>query len=87
LREVLSAALGERGTVRKERALYLLGQTRVHLDEVQGLGPYVELEVVLEPGQSPEDGTRVARRLMKDLGISEDRLVRTAYIDLLEQHA
>jgi predicted adenylyl cyclase CyaB len=85
LRELLSAALGERGTVRKERTLYLLGQTRVHLDEVEGLGSYVELEVVLEPDQSPEEGARVARRLMKDLEISEDRLVRAAYIDLLEE--
>ena len=49
---VLGAALGTAGVVRKRRTLYLVGQTRVHLDEVDGIGPYLELEVVLEPDQS-----------------------------------
>ena len=42
---VLTQALGVLGMVRKERLLYLVGQTRVHLDSVEGLGDFVELEV------------------------------------------
>ncbi|KAF8362576.1 hypothetical protein PRIPAC_89499, partial [Pristionchus pacificus] len=37
---------GVRGEVRKTRTLFLVGQTRVHCDRVEGLGEYVELEVV-----------------------------------------
>ncbi len=45
----LKAAFGAVGMVRKRRTLYLVGQTRIHLDEVDGLGDWLELEVVLEP--------------------------------------
>ena len=33
------------GIVKKHRMLYMVGQTRVHIDEVEGLGHYLELEV------------------------------------------
>src|SRR5437867_1714714 len=48
LRDVLMAALGEAGVVEKRRRLYLLEHTRIHLDEVRGLGDFVELETVLD---------------------------------------
>ncbi|KAK6292257.1 hypothetical protein J4Q44_G00368410 [Coregonus suidteri] len=44
LRTVLADSLGVKGEVRKERRLFLVGQTRVHLDTVEGLGHYMELE-------------------------------------------
>ncbi len=80
----LSAALGVRGVVRKTRALYLIGPTRVHLDRVEGLGQFVELEVVLEPEQDTAHGVDIARNLMEKLGIPRAGLVQRAYIDLLE---
>jgi predicted adenylyl cyclase CyaB len=87
LTETLGAALGVRGVVRKQRTLYLVGQTRVHLDAVEGLGAYVELEVVLEPGQKAEEGVQVAQELMQALCLPLDGLVSGAYIDLLEARA
>jgi adenylate cyclase class IV len=81
---VLAAALGVRGEVRKRRELVLVGQTRVHLDVVEGLGTFVELEVVLEAGQSDADGEAVARALLRELGLGEADLLPVAYIDLLE---
>ncbi|XP_063253248.1 uncharacterized protein LOC134550462 isoform X2 [Prinia subflava] len=70
-------------TVRKERLLLLLGQTRLHLDRVQGLGDFLELEVVLRPEQSVQDGQRVAQELLRALGVPEQDLVCGAYLDLL----
>jgi len=83
LHTVLAAALGVRGRVRKRRWLYLVGQTRVHLDEVEGLGRFVELEYVLRPGEAREDGFRVVADLQAQLGIEEQDLLDTAYLDLL----
>ena len=85
LRGVLAAALDIRGVVRKRRTVYLVGQTRVHLDQVEGLGEFVELEVVLQPEQDLAEGEVVARELMAKLGISASQLIDGAYIDLLRE--
>ncbi|CAL8324395.1 unnamed protein product [Lota lota] len=86
LREVLSGALGVKGEVLKERRLFLIGQTRVHLDTVEGLGHFMELEVVMRPDQTLVEGQQVAQELMKQLDVSEASLVGGAYIDLLQQN-
>jgi hypothetical protein len=52
LEAVLASALGIRVVVRKRRELWLIGRTRVHLDRVDGLGTFLELEVVLPAGGS-----------------------------------
>lgn len=52
---VLGQALGVLGVVRKQRLLFLCGQTRVHLDSVEGLGDFLELEVS-QGAQVPAQG-------------------------------
>lgn len=85
LREVLTLAHGQMGRVRKQRVVYLVDRTRVHLDEVEGLGNFVELEVVLADGESVEAGLMEAHRLMHALGIQECDLLAVSYLDLLIQ--
>ena len=87
LKTALSLALGVRGVVRKTRYLYLVGQTRIHLDDVEGLGRFMELEVVLRDGQSETEGQSIAKELMKKLGIRKEDLIDGAYMDLLEKNA
>ena len=83
LRESLSLAYGQVGRVRKSRTLYLAGRTRVHLDNVEQLGWFLELEVVLAGNEPREAGIREANGLMTTLEISPSHLVNDAYIDLL----
>ena len=83
LRAVLADALGTGMVVTKTRRLYLVGQTRVHLDEVKGLGSFLELEVVLGDGQCPDEGHRIAREIMTALEVGEADLIDCAYADLL----
>jgi len=84
LKNILSLALGVRGVVNKTRYLYMVGQTRLHLDKVEGLGDFMELEVVLRPEQSDAEGQAIARDLMTRLGVQEEDLLEGAYMDLLE---
>ena len=83
LRESLSSAYGQAGRVRKHRTLFLVGRTRIHLDRVEGLGHFLELEVVLADGEPSESGVREAHELMKKLGIQPSRLIEGAYVDLM----
>lgn len=83
LREALSLAYGVEGRVRKQRRLYMQGRTRVHLDSVEGLGDFMELEVVLAEHESAADGMQEAQHLMQALKIDASRLVTGAYLDLL----
>ena len=85
LREALSLAYGRAGRVRKHRTLYLIGRTRVHLDRVEDLGDFLELEVVLSEGEPSERGVVEAHGIMAALGIAVDQLVEGAYVDLLRQ--
>lgn len=87
LNDILTATLGTTGVVRKTRVLYLIGQTRVHIDNVQGLGDFLELEVVLRPGQTELDGKNIVTALLFEFGISHEQLVAEAYIDLLTLQA
>ena len=87
LKEALTRALGVRGVVQKTRELSLAGQTRIHVDDVQGLGPFLELEVVLTEGQSHADGEAIAQGLLARLAIPDTALCAQAYIDLLPSPA
>ena len=84
LKRVLELAFGIRGVVRKTRYLYLVGQTRVHLDDVDRLGHFMELEVVMQEGQSDAAGQAIAEDLMASLGVERSDLLEGAYMDLLE---
>ena len=87
LREALERALGLRGRVRKRRWLLLAGQTRIHLDRVEGLGEFMELEVVLRDDQTEADGARIANQLMHELGLERAERIAGAYLDLLAERA
>jgi predicted adenylyl cyclase CyaB len=83
LREALTLAYGQTGRVRKHRTLFLSGRTRIHLDRVEHLGDFLELEVVMADGEPANAGVAVAHDLLAKLGIAPDQLIERAYIDLL----
>ncbi|TAM53055.1 MAG: CYTH domain-containing protein [Paraburkholderia sp.] len=82
---LLATALTTRGIVTKERQVYLVGRTRIHLDRVDGLGDFVELEVVLQPEDDEASGTAEAHAVFAKLGVPQSDLVARAYVDLLNE--
>ncbi|MDR6604648.1 MULTISPECIES: class IV adenylate cyclase [Achromobacter] len=83
LRDALTRAYGAIGRVKKQRTVFMAGRTRIHLDNVEGLGEFLELEVVLRDGESAEAGMEEARTLMQSLGVAPTQLLSGAYLDLL----
>ncbi len=82
--EALDAALGTTVAVVKRRRLFTYENVRIHLDEVEGLGSFIELEGVVAGDGSDLEATRGrVARLRAELGITDDALVAVGYSDLL----
>jgi adenylate cyclase class IV len=81
--DALTDALGVRVVVEKARRLLLWRNVRIHLDRVEGLGEFVELEAVAaSPGGLEVERDRV-EQLRAALGIADEHLVARGYADLL----
>ncbi|MNT63732.1 CYTH domain protein [compost metagenome] len=78
---VLGDALGVRGVVAKRRHLYLWQECRIHLDEVERLGSFLEFEV-LSQGVSCDDWDRM-EALMTSFGLRDSDCIQASYSDLL----
>jgi predicted adenylyl cyclase CyaB len=83
LRQALSEAVGVRAVIAKRRHLYMWEGVRIHLDEVEGLGAFVEFEAPVAT-----EGRDAARALVEQLraafGIADSDLVAKSYVDLIE---
>jgi len=83
LAEALDAALGTTVVVSKRRRLFLWEGVRIHLDEVEDLGTFVEFEAVLADAGDLATARAKLARLRSELGIADDALVAVGYADLL----
>jgi predicted adenylyl cyclase CyaB len=83
LKQALAAALGIRCIVQKRRQIYLYRNVRIHLDEVQGLGAFLEFEAVLGPDDSLEEAQALLEDLRGPFGIGPSATVDTSYGDLM----
>jgi predicted adenylyl cyclase CyaB len=82
LRDALAHALGVARQIAKVRHLLLLGRTRIHLDRVEGLGDFLELEVVLAEGDAIADGESEAEHILAQLGLGQQPRIAGSYVDL-----
>jgi predicted adenylyl cyclase CyaB len=81
LLRLLAATFPRDVVVRKVRDLWMAGTTRVHLDRVQGLGTFVEIEV---PYRGPIAGARRTMATLVDvLGLAPGDVLDRSYADLL----
>lgn len=83
LKAVLTASNGLLGVVVKQRELFFIGRTRIHLDEVEMLGTFLELEVVLNESETSATGMVIADDLMAHFEIQPEQLISNSYFDLL----
>jgi len=83
LRRALDATLEPAGEVRKTRHLYFVDNVRVHLDRVEGLGSFLELEAVVDAEHDATQCAQAARLLLERCGVTPEAHLAVAYVDLL----
>jgi homotetrameric cytidine deaminase len=81
LRDALAAANGVAVVVVKRRRLLLWETVRIHLDEVRGLGSFLELEAVAAPGSDLTRERAQVAHLRAALDIRDEALVEGSYAD------
>jgi homotetrameric cytidine deaminase len=82
LRDALDAAYGTLVTVTKRRRLLLWHGVRIHLDEVEGLGSFLEFEAVADTAPDLTAERVELERLRTELGVEDANLIATSYLDL-----
>lgn len=84
LRSLLEKALGVKIVVRKRREIYRVGNVKIHLDNVQGLGCFLEVEAMAEKGFLGEDVLRnQCEHYLRIFGVRRENLVAESYSDML----
>ena len=84
LKAILHDAMGVMVVVDKEREIYFIDNIKIHLDQVKGLGTFLEIEAQSEEGDKSEELlNRQCVQLMDELGIRNEDLVNESYSDLL----
>lgn len=83
----LLEALGYRplAEVNKVRRTYRLDQVTLCLDQVQGLGGFLELELLVPGEEQREAAVERLLALLEELGIPRDQLSRRSYLELLAE--
>jgi adenylate cyclase class 2 len=86
LKDVLTAALGVDVVVDKRREIHFVDNVKVHLDEVMGLGTFVEIEAIDDDGTRSLDTLHAqCAELMAAFGVCDEDLVACSYSDLLRR--
>jgi predicted adenylyl cyclase CyaB len=89
IKDVLTAALGVLVVVDKQRDIYFIDNVKFHIDEVAGLGSFVEIEAISPDDAEPEGLEETlhaqCRRYLDLLAIAPEDLVAESYSDLLLQ--
>ena len=83
-RTMLTAALGVIAEVRKERTLLMRANVRLHLDRVEKLGEFGEIEAVIPEGSDPERSRAAVDELLAALQISRESLIDLSYFELAD---
>ncbi|MGQ2985468.1 class IV adenylate cyclase [Flavobacterium sp.] len=81
-KRMLSKVLGVKGIVEKQRTLYMLDNTRIHIDKVKELGTFIEFEYVVNPQKNASIGRDKVQELLDKLQISTDSLCANSYLEM-----
>ena len=82
IRSLLAASLGILTVVDKRREIYLVGNVKIHLDRVRGLGRFIEVEAVSH-SRGLKKIRAQARKFQKLLGVASSDILAKSYSDMV----
>ena len=86
LKSILAQALGVEVIVEKKRRIYFIENVKFHIDEVEGLGGFVEIEAIDRDGRiAPDHLRRQCDEYLNLFAIDDDDLISESYSDLLRR--
>ena len=83
-KQLLATALGVRHVVEKRREIHLYHNVRIHLDDVTGLGAFLEFEAVMAADQDLAEGHAQLQWLCRQFAITTDQIVAQSYGDMVD---
>lgn len=86
LKAALTEALGIKVVVQKKREIYFIGNVKFHIDEVPGLGSFMEIEagnIGTGAGLDSAALLQQCQYYMQALGINDQDLIQVSYSDML----
>ena len=84
LKDVLTTALGEKVVVDKKRYIYFIDNVKFHVDEVKGLGNFIEIEAIDKDGNISLNTLKEQCNFYMELfGIAQKDLIEVSYSDLI----
>lgn len=88
LKQILTNSLGELVVVKKKREIYFIDNVKFHIDEVDELGSFAEIEAIGNKGEHKEEDLRKqCLHFQQALGIETSDLVEVSYSDMLLEKA
>jgi adenylate cyclase, class 2 len=81
--ELCTTAFGQKVVVEKKRRLFLYKNSRIHLDEVRGLGTFIEFEVLVKYGR--RQAQKLLEVLSTEFAIKPTAVIALSYSDILLQ--
>lgn len=88
LKQLLSQALGVWKQVVKQREIYFIDNVKFHLDHVEGLGNFVEIEAIDTDGSIPVDKLREQCNFYLNLfEIQAEDLLDRSYSDMVTENS
>jgi len=83
IKNLFTEMFGIIGVVNKKREIYLYENVRIHLDDVETLGTYIEFEAVVQNSNAIDTNRKKVEWLLGFFGIDQKDLIEDAYMDLL----
>ncbi len=83
IKELLTVSLGILCVVDKKREIYFIDQVKFHLDTVDKLGTFFEIEAIDTGGIGEETLRKQCQKYLSEIGIGDKQLVSVSYSDMI----